>query len=155
MGYIEGFNFKIYRLKEERQDAEFLLFNIESKEYNQFNKKRLAEILFKEIGENNIIKVIYSIHNVKSDQEKTYYNKAIKAKYADPIVLLKLADCLKAQQKYPEAIVEYNNYKKEVPDDVKGENGAKSCELAQQWRDAKNTAETRLKVENVASINSK
>ena len=86
---------------------------------------------------------------------ETYYNKAIKAKYPDPIVTLKLADCLKAQQKYPEAIVEYNNYKKEAPSDVAGENGIKSCELAQQWKDATNTPETRLKVENMALINSK
>ena len=86
---------------------------------------------------------------------ETYYNKAIKAKYPDPIVTLKLADCLKAQQKYPEAIVEYNNYKKEAPSDVAGENGVKSCELAQQWKDATNTPETRLKVENMALINSK
>jgi len=106
-----------------------------------------AKILFKTADS------YHQINDLKGAE--TYYNKAIKAKYADPIVLLKLADCLKAQQKYTEAIVEYNNYKKEVPEDVKGENGAKSCELAQQWKDAKNTAETRLKVENVASINTK
>jgi peptidoglycan-associated lipoprotein len=86
---------------------------------------------------------------------ETYYNKAIKAKYPDPIAILQLADVLKAQQRYPEAIVEYNNYKKEVPSDPRGENGVKSCELAQQWKDAKNTPETRLKVENMALINSK
>ena len=86
---------------------------------------------------------------------ETYYNKAIKAKYPDPIAILQLADVLKAQQKYPEAIVEYNNYKKEMPSDPRGENGVKSCELAQQWKDAKNTPETRLKVENMALINSK
>jgi peptidoglycan-associated lipoprotein len=86
---------------------------------------------------------------------ETYYNKAIKAKYPDPIAILQLADVLKAQQRYPEAIVEYNNYKKEMPSDPRGENGVKSCELAQQWKDAKNTPETRLKVENMALINSK
>ena len=86
---------------------------------------------------------------------ETYYNKAIKAKYPDPIVNLKLADCLKEQQKYTDAIVAYNAYKKEVPSDVAGENGVKSCELAQQWKDAKNTPETRLQVENMALINSK
>lgn len=106
-----------------------------------------AKILFKTADS------YHQINDLKGAE--TYYNKAIKAKYPDPIVILKLADCLKAQQKYAEAIVEYNNYKKEAPEDVKGENGVKSCELAQQWRDAKNTAETRLKVENVASINSK
>ena len=86
---------------------------------------------------------------------ETYYNKAIKAKYPDPIINLKLGDCLKEQQKYTDAIVAYNAYKKEVPSDVAGENGVKSCELAQQWKDAKNTPETRLQVENMALINSK
>lgn len=86
---------------------------------------------------------------------ETYYSKAIKAKYPDPIVYLKLADALKAQGKYEEAIVEYNNYKKEMPSDPRGETGVKSCELAKQWKDAKNTPETRLKVENMALINSK
>ncbi|MBS1634770.1 MAG: OmpA family protein [Bacteroidetes bacterium] len=86
---------------------------------------------------------------------ETYYNKAIKAKYPDPAAILELADVLKAQSKYPEAIVEYNNYKKEKPEDPRGENGAKSCELAQQWKDAKNTPESRFKVENMALINSK
>lgn len=88
-------------------------------------------------------------------QAETYYGKAIKAKYPDPVAILNLADVLKAQEKYPEAIVEYTNYKKEMPSDVRGENGVKSCELAQQWKDAKNTPETRLKVENMGLINSK
>lgn len=68
---------------------------------------------------------------------------------------MNLADVLKNQQRYEEAIVEYNNYKKEMPSDSRGENGVKSCELAKQWKDAKNTPETRLKVENMALINSK
>ncbi len=95
----------------------------------------------------------HEINDLKGAE--TYYSKAIKAKYADPIVHLKLADCLKAQQKYPEAIVEYNNYKQENPSDPAGENGVKSCELAQQWKDAKNTPESRIRVENMALINSK
>jgi peptidoglycan-associated lipoprotein len=86
---------------------------------------------------------------------ETYYSKAIKAKYPDPIVYLKLADVLKAQGKYEEAIVEYNNFKKEMPGDPRGEAGAKSCELAKQWKDAKNTPETRIKVDNMALINTK
>lgn len=95
----------------------------------------------------------FEINDLKGAE--TYYNKAIKAKFPDPIAILKLADCLKAQGKYPEAIVEYNNYKKEVPSDPRGENGVKSSELSQQWKDAKNTPETRLKVENMALLNSK
>lgn len=96
---------------------------------------------------------LHEINDLKGAE--TYYSKAIKAKYPDPIVYLKLADALKAQGKYEEAIVEYNNYKKEMPSDPRGESGVKSCELAKQWKDAKNTPETRLKVENMALINSK
>ncbi len=95
----------------------------------------------------------HEINDLKGAE--TYYSKAIKAKYPDPIVYLKLADALKAQSKYEEAIVEYNNYKKEMPSDPRGETGVKSCELAKQWKDAKNTPETRIKVDNMALINSK
>ncbi|MDF2447793.1 MAG: ompA 2 [Bacteroidota bacterium] len=95
----------------------------------------------------------HEINDLKGAE--TYYSKAIKAKYPDPIVYLNLADVLKTQQRYEEAIVEYNNYKKEMPSDPRGENGIKSSELAKQWKDAKNTPETRMKVDNMALLNSK
>ncbi len=84
-------------------------------------------------------------------QAEAWYIKAIKANYTDPKAKLYLADAKKAQEKYNEALIEYNNYKKEVPSDPRGEDGAKSCELAQKWKDAS----TRYKVENVALINTK
>ncbi|MBL7884757.1 MAG: OmpA family protein [Bacteroidia bacterium] len=84
-------------------------------------------------------------------QSESWYTKAVKANYPDPKAKLYLADAKKAQEKYNEALIEYNNYKKEVPSDPRGEDGAKSCELAQKWKDAA----TRYKVENVAQINSK
>jgi len=103
-----------------------------------------------------LYKTAVSYHKINDlKAAETYYSKAIKAKYPDPIAILYLADCLKAQSKYPEAIIEYNNYKKQMPSDVRGENGVKSCQLAQQWKDAKNTPETRLKVDNMTLINSK
>ncbi|MBA3972580.1 MAG: OmpA family protein, partial [Bacteroidetes bacterium] len=82
---------------------------------------------------------------------EAWYIKAIKANYTDPVAKLYLADAKKAQEKYNEALIEYNNYKKEVPSDPRGEDGAKSCELAQKWKDGA----TRYKVENVALINTK
>jgi peptidoglycan-associated lipoprotein len=91
----------------------------------------------------------HEINDLKAAE--TYYNKAIAAKYAGPEVYLRLADCLKAQMKYPEAIAEYNNYKKENPSDPKGDLGVKSCEIAQKWRDTP----SRYKVENMSLINSK
>jgi peptidoglycan-associated lipoprotein len=82
---------------------------------------------------------------------ETYYSKAISSGYDDPIVYLKLADVLKAQSKYAEAITEYNNYKSKGGNAKKADLGIKSCELAQQWKDNPQ----RYKIENMALINSK
>ena len=86
-------------------------------------------------------------------QAEAWYIKADKASYTntDPKVLLYLADAKKALEKYNEALIEYNKYKQLVPSDPRGEDGAKSCELAQKWKDAP----TRYKVENVVLINTK
>jgi peptidoglycan-associated lipoprotein len=79
------------------------------------------------------------------------YNKAIAANFDDPEVYRHLAEVLKNQMKYPEAIVEYKNYKAKGGDAKKADIGVKSCELAQQWVDQP----MRYKVENIALINSK
>ncbi|MEO6903430.1 MAG: OmpA family protein [Bacteroidia bacterium] len=84
-------------------------------------------------------------------QAESWYTKAIKAKYPDPKAILYLADAKKALEKYNEALIEYNNYKAAVPADAHGEDGAKSCELAQKWKDTP----TRYVVENVTLINTK
>lgn len=86
-----------------------------------------------------------------SKQAEAWYMKAIKANFSDPKVKLYLAESKKAQEKYNDALIEYNNYKKEVPSDPRGEDGAKSCELAQKWKDNP----TRYKVDNMAMINTK
>jgi len=84
-------------------------------------------------------------------QAEAWYTKAIKAKYPDPNAILYLADAKKFQEKYAEAIIEYNNYKKAVPSNPRGEDGAKSCELAQKWKDKP----TRYVVENMVMLNTK
>ncbi len=84
-------------------------------------------------------------------QAEAWYTKAIKAGYGDPKAVLYLANAKRSQEKYEEALVEYNNYKKLAPDDPKGDDGAKSCELAQQWK----TKATRYVVENLSMINTK
>jgi peptidoglycan-associated lipoprotein len=89
------------------------------------------------------------INDMKSAE--TYYQKAIAAKYPDPEAVVRLADVLKSQGKYPEAITEYQNFKKMAPSDPRGDKGVKSSELAQQWKDNP----TRYKIENMALINSK
>jgi peptidoglycan-associated lipoprotein len=86
-----------------------------------------------------------------SKQAEAWYTKAIKANYNDPKAKLYLADSKKAQERYNDALIDYNAYKTEVPADPRGEDGAKSCELAQKWKDSP----TRYKVENMVLINSK
>jgi peptidoglycan-associated lipoprotein len=82
---------------------------------------------------------------------EAYFQKSIAADFDDPNVYLHLAEVLKNQMKYPEAIVEYNNYKAKGGDAKKADLGVKSCELAQQWIDNP----MRFKVENIALVNSK
>ncbi|TND07740.1 MAG: outer membrane protein/peptidoglycan-associated (lipo)protein [Bacteroidetes bacterium] len=84
-------------------------------------------------------------------QAESWYAKAIKAKYTDDKAILYLAEAKKVNQKYDEAITTFQDYKKAVPSDPAGENGIKSSELAQKWKDSP----TRWKVENVAQVNSK
>lgn len=84
-------------------------------------------------------------------QAEQWYTKAIKANYPDAKAILYLANAKKAQEKYNEALIEYKNYQKANPSDQKGKDGAKSCELAQQWKDHP----TRYKVENMVQINGK
>ncbi len=82
---------------------------------------------------------------------ETFYQKAIAAGFDDPNVYYRLAEVLKNQNKYPEAITEYNNYKAKGGNAKKADLGVKSCELSQQWKDAP----MRYKIENMALINSK
>lgn len=89
------------------------------------------------------------INNYK--EAETNFNKAIASNFDDPDVYLRLAEVLKNQMKYPEAIAEYKNYKAKGGNAKKADIGIKSCELAQQWVDNP----MRYKVENIALINSK
>ncbi len=134
-----------YKDAEKAFDAHeyFTAIELYKKAIAKAKKGLKAEILFK-TGE------CYRLIN-DMKQAETYYGKAIKAKYSDPIAILYYADAKKIQEKYAEAMAEYNNYKKEVPSDKRGEDGAKSCELAQKWKDNP----TRHKVENVQQINTK
>jgi len=107
------------------------------------NKAEKARILFQ-------IAECYRLSN-DTKQAETWYKKVIGVKYPDPNATLYYANMLKANEKYDEAIIQYNAYKELVPSDTRGANGAESCALAQQWKDNP----TRCEVENVKQINSK
>jgi len=84
-----------------------------------------------------------------SKQAEVWYTKAMKVNYPDPYAQLYLANAKKSQGKYDEAKIEYTNYSTKVPSDKSAENAAKSCELAQKWKEKP----TRYVVENVLPLN--
>lgn len=84
-------------------------------------------------------------------QAEGWYSKAIKAKHTDDKMYLWLAEAKKINMKYDEAIVAFQDYQKVAPSDPAGENGIKSSELSQKWKDSP----TRWVVENMAQINGK
>jgi len=85
-----------------------------------------------------------------SKQAEIWYKKAVKVKYTDPMALLYLAEAKKANGKYDEAIIEYQNYQGRVPDDPRGTDGIKSCELAAEWMENP----SRYEVFNAVMLNS-
>ncbi|MFB6306287.1 MAG: OmpA family protein [Flavobacteriales bacterium] len=71
--------------------------------------------------------------NTNEKQAEVWYRKAIKAKYPDPLKHFYLAEALKKQQRYEEAIKQYKKYKEKAPNDSRAKDGIKSCELAKKW----------------------
>lgn len=62
-----------------------------------------------------------------------WYKNAIGRKYSAPICMLHYADCLRATQKYEEALVWYQTYLAVVPDDQYVINCIESCKFATSW----------------------
>ena len=83
-------------------------------------------------------------------QAEIWYKKAVKVKYPDPVALLYLAESKKSNGKYDEALVEFQNYATKIPNDPRGSDGLKSCELSQEWIENP----TRYEVYNVVALNS-
>ena len=104
---------------------------------------RKSEIIFKTAE-------CYRLLNEPKEAEQ-WFKKAIKIKYPDPLAVLYYADALKMNGSFDEAITQYQEYKRLVPDDPRGDIGVKSCELSSKWMEKP----TRYVVENVATFNSK
>lgn len=113
--------------------------------YNKIkrNKAEKARILFR-------LAECYRLTN-NCKQAINWYGRVIKANYPDPISHLYLAEALKCDEQYAEALIEYNEYAKLVPDDPRGKLGAESCELSIKWKEDP----TRYVVENVKKFNSR
>lgn len=94
----------------------------------------------------------YRMMNNTKRAEVTY-RRIIKSDFArkNPITYLHYADMLKAAEKYDDAKDYYILYSENVPEDPRGSNGEKSCELAAEW--IKNP--TKFSITNVKKLNSK
>jgi peptidoglycan-associated lipoprotein len=121
----------------------FSAINLYKQAYSSVPKDKKASVLFK-MGVAS-----QSINDYKGAEAN--FQKAIAANFDNPDVYFHLAEVLKSQMKYPEAIVEYNNYKAKGGNAKRADLGVKSAQLAQQWVDSP----MRYKIENVALINSK
>lgn len=69
----------------------------------------------------------------------------------NPEVLLRYAEMLKINEKYDEAIIQYNAYSERMPDDPRGKAGAETCELIPEWIENP----SKYEVSNVKKINSR
>lgn len=80
-----------------------------------------------------------------------WYKNSIKRNYAEPMCMLHYADCLRAIQKYDDAIIWYQTYLGVKPDDEQAKNGLESSKVVKGWLDKPN----RYMVNIVKELNSK
>jgi peptidoglycan-associated lipoprotein len=141
---LTGFSQAALKKAETAFDAHMYFDAIElyKQAYNKADDAKKAMINFK-MGVAS-----QEINDYKGAQQ--YFEKSIKGNYENPIVYKHLAEVLKGQMRYPDAITEFNNYKTKGGDAKIADLGVKSCELAQKWVDNP----MRFKIENMA-FNSK
>ena len=84
-------------------------------------------------------------------QAESYYKRAIKMRYDDPIALLHLAMMQRNLGKFEDAIKTFGLYSEKVPDDLRPQEAIESCELAIEWTENP----TRYAVTNMKGLNSK
>jgi peptidoglycan-associated lipoprotein len=89
------------------------------------------------------------INDYRSAQ--SYYEKAVKLGYKDPVAQLYYADMLKAQGEFEEAITAYQEYRQANPSDSRGEMGIESTKKAVEWIEEP----SRYQVDNMKDFNSR
>jgi len=116
-------------------------------------KKAYTKVKSNRIEKGRILFQIAECYRLTNDYRKAemQYKRVIRYKYPDPIAILYYAEALKNNEKYPEALIQYELYLEKVPDDQRGITGKESCTLSQSWKDNP----TRYTVENYRKFNSK
>ncbi len=64
---------------------------------------------------------------------ETWYKLAVKSSYSKPEAQYRLAETLKKNGKYQQAVEEFKKYKQVVPSDPRADQEIRSCELAAGW----------------------
>jgi peptidoglycan-associated lipoprotein len=64
-----------------------------------------------------------------------WYKNAIKRNYPDPLCMLHYADCLRATQKFEDAVIWYQTYLGVKPDDKRAKNGLEASKVVKEWLD--------------------
>ena len=90
MGYIKGWGFEIYRLRDAKVDAEYLIYNVELKTLNFYSSTRAISILMKELKIKKINLKRFFIEELKYDIENTKFNlnNSFKNLIDDEIILI-------------------------------------------------------------------
>ncbi|PKP01612.1 MAG: hypothetical protein CVU14_04855 [Bacteroidetes bacterium HGW-Bacteroidetes-9] len=116
------------------------------KAYSKTKSKPQKEQISFKMGE------CYRLMN-QTKRAEALYRRIIKGDYArrNPIVYLHYADMLKANEKYDIAKDYYTLYTENAPEDPRGTNGLKSCELAAEWI----ANPTKYSITNIKKVNSK
>jgi len=121
-----------------------LAYEIYEKAFEKLSTKPdKAEVAFK-LGECGRVMM-------KERKAAKWYKKATKYEIQNPKAWLYYANALKMLGKYELAKDQYKKYKNLVPDDSRGKNGLKSCELAPIWL----VNPTRFTVNIAEELNSK
>ena len=89
------------------------------------DKNRQNEVIFK----------IAECYRITRDNRKAelWYKKAISKNFQDPLIYLRYGEMLMMSENYQEAVEQFKKYKELVPDDPRGENGIRSCQVAVEW----------------------
>lgn len=116
---------KAYSKTKDRDEKNRIRFQM-AESYRMMNNTKQAEIYYKGL------------------YRTAYYKK-------EPIVLLQYANMLKANEKYDDAYLIFDEYVKLRPNDPRGPDGIKSCSYQEEW--TKNP--TNHQIENLKGVNSR
>ncbi|MBS4012985.1 MAG: OmpA family protein [Bacteroidetes bacterium] len=98
------------------------LYNKAHRKVSRKNKSEGARVTFQ-------IAMCYKFMNQPRRAENTF-RRAIRQNYPDPIAILYLAEAMLQNEKYEEALIEFNKYKEKKPDDTRAELGINSAKFA-------------------------